>query len=114
VGHAHEALRADCWCCISKYGALYDRYLHAEKPNNPRADHRRTEESGPRNGRRLVYGTGSTRRRDDLGEATYAMMIKPGRRSTATAVSGSASSPSVPFDEEDESPFVGLLQVECT
>jgi hypothetical protein len=28
--------------------------------------------------------------------------------------SGSASSTVVPFDEEDESPFVGLLQVEAT
>jgi hypothetical protein len=50
---------------------------------------------------------------DDLGEATYAMMIKPGeeillgagRRFRVVAV--------VPFDEEDESPFVGLLQVEA-
>jgi hypothetical protein len=50
---------------------------------------------------------------DDLGEATYAMMIKPGeeilygngRRFHVLAV--------VPFDEEDESPFVGLLQVEA-
>jgi hypothetical protein len=48
---------------------------------------------------------------DDLGEATYAVMIKPdeeilvgnGRRLRVLAV--------LPF-EDDESPFVGLLQVE--
>jgi hypothetical protein len=51
---------------------------------------------------------------DDLSEATYAMMIKPGeeihlgggRRFGVVAV--------VPFDEEDESPpFIGLLRVEA-
>jgi hypothetical protein len=50
---------------------------------------------------------------DDLGEATYAVMIKPdeeihgngGQRLRVAAV--------VPFQEEDESPFVGLLQVEA-
>ncbi|HEV8104936.1 MAG TPA: hypothetical protein VGP69_14495 [Gaiellaceae bacterium] len=50
---------------------------------------------------------------DDLGEATYAMMIKPGeeihlgsgRRFRVVAV--------VPFEEEDESPFVGLRKVEA-
>jgi hypothetical protein len=50
---------------------------------------------------------------DDLGEATYAVMIKPGeeilfgngRRFRVLQV--------VPFEEEDESSFVGLLQVEA-
>jgi hypothetical protein len=50
---------------------------------------------------------------DDLGEATYAVMIKPGeeilfgngRRFRVLDV--------VPFGEADESPFVGLLQVEA-
>jgi hypothetical protein len=50
---------------------------------------------------------------DDLGEATYAVMIKPdeeilfgnGRRFRVVDV--------VPFEEEDDSPFVGLLQVEA-
>jgi hypothetical protein len=49
---------------------------------------------------------------DDLGEATYAVMIKPGeeilfgngRRFHVLDV--------VPFDEEEGSEFVGLLQVE--
>jgi hypothetical protein len=50
---------------------------------------------------------------DDLGEATYAMMIKPGEESTAAAVSGCAVLDVVPFDEEVESPFVGLLRVEA-
>jgi hypothetical protein len=50
---------------------------------------------------------------DDLGEATYAMMIHAGeeilygggRRFRVLAV--------VPFEEQDESPFVGRLQVEA-
>ena len=50
---------------------------------------------------------------EDLGEATYAVMIKPdeeilfgkGRRYRVIDV--------VPFEEEDESPFVGLIQVEA-
>ena len=49
----------------------------------------------------------------DAGEATYAQLIKPGeeilvgngRRFRVLAV--------VPFEEEDESLFVGLLQVEA-
>lgn len=49
---------------------------------------------------------------DEIGQATYPQMIKPdeelffggGRRFRVVAV--------VPFEEEDESPFVGLLQVE--
>ena len=50
---------------------------------------------------------------DDIGEATYPQMIEPGddlyfgggRKFRVLAV--------VPFDEEDESSFVGLLQVEA-
>ena len=50
---------------------------------------------------------------DGLGEATYAVMIKPGeeilfgngRRFRVLDV--------VPFDEEDESPFVAMLKVEA-
>ena len=49
----------------------------------------------------------------DAGEVTYAVMVKPGeeilfgggRRYRVLAVA--------PFDEEDESPFVGLLRVEA-
>jgi hypothetical protein len=50
--------------------------------------------------------------RDDLGEATYAMLSRgekihlgAGQRLRVIAV--------VPFAEEDESPFEGLLQVEA-
>jgi hypothetical protein len=54
----------------------------------------------------LVDGSGA-------GEATYSVMIQPGeeiligngRRFCVLAV--------VPFEEEDESPFVGRLQVEA-
>jgi len=50
---------------------------------------------------------------DDLGEATVVSLVKPGeeilfgngRRFRVVEV--------VEFDEEDESPFVGLLQVEA-
>jgi hypothetical protein len=51
---------------------------------------------------------------DDLGEATYAVMIKPreeilfgnGQRFRVLDV--------VPFDDEDRSRLIGLLQVEAT
>jgi hypothetical protein len=49
---------------------------------------------------------------DDLGEATYAMMIKPGEEIIAGSTERFRVLDVVPFDEEDESPFVGLLQVE--
>ena len=49
----------------------------------------------------------------DVGQVTYAVLVKPGeeilvgngRRFRVLAV--------VPFEEEDESPFVGLLRVEA-
>ena len=50
---------------------------------------------------------------DDLGEATYAMMIKPGEEIIAGGNQRFCVVDVVPFDEEDESPFVGLLQVEA-
>jgi hypothetical protein len=50
---------------------------------------------------------------DDLGEATYAVMIKPGEEIIAGANKRFRVLDVVPFDEEDESPFVGLLQVEA-
>jgi hypothetical protein len=49
---------------------------------------------------------------DDLGEATYAM-IKPGEEILGGNGRRSLVLDVVPFDEEDESPFVGLLQVEA-
>ena len=49
---------------------------------------------------------------DDLGEATYAMMIKPGEEIHLAAGQRFRVLDVVPFDEEDESPFVGMLKVE--
>jgi hypothetical protein len=49
---------------------------------------------------------------DDLGEATYAMMIKPGEEIVFGNGRRFRVLDVVTFDEEDESPFVGLLQVE--
>jgi len=49
---------------------------------------------------------------DDLGEATYAMMIHAGEEIHGTAGQRLRVLAVVRFEEEDESPFVGLLQVE--
>ena len=48
---------------------------------------------------------------DDLGESTYAVMIKPGEEIIADKNQRFRVLDVVPFDEEDESQFVGLLQV---
>jgi hypothetical protein len=48
---------------------------------------------------------------DDLGEATYAMMIKPGEEIHPGAGRRFLVLDVVQFDEEDDSPFVGLLKV---
>jgi hypothetical protein len=48
---------------------------------------------------------------DDLGEATYAMMIQPGEEILLGAGRRFRVIDVVPFEEEDESRFVGLLQV---
>lgn len=50
---------------------------------------------------------------DDLGEATYAQMIHPGEKIIAGSNQRFRVLDVVPFDEEDESPFVGLLRVEA-
>ena len=49
---------------------------------------------------------------DDLGEATYAQMMHPDEEIIAGDNQHFRVLEVVPFDEEDESPFVGLLQVE--
>ena len=49
---------------------------------------------------------------DDLGEATYAVMIKPGEEILFGNGRRFRVLDLMPFDEEDESQFVGLLQVE--
>ena len=47
----------------------------------------------------------------DAGEATYAMMIKPGEEIIAANNQRFRVLDVVPFEEEDGSAFVGLLQV---
>ena len=51
--------------------------------------------------------------RGDLGEATYAVMIKPGEEILVGNGRRFRVLDVVPFEEKDESPFVGLLQVEA-
>lgn len=48
---------------------------------------------------------------DDLGEATYAQMIKPGEEIIAGGNQRFRVVDVVPFDEEDQSPFVGMVKV---
>ena len=50
---------------------------------------------------------------DDLGEATYAMMIKLGEEVLLGAGQWFRVLDVVPFDEEDDAPFGWLLQVEA-
>lgn len=50
---------------------------------------------------------------DDLGEATYALMIKPGGEIIADKNRRFRVLDVVPFEDEDESPFVGMLRVEA-
>jgi hypothetical protein len=50
---------------------------------------------------------------DDLGEATYAMMIYAGEEVHGNGGERLRVLDVVPFDEEDESPFVGMLKVEA-
>ena len=49
---------------------------------------------------------------DELGEAVYAVMIKPGEEIHGNAAQRLRVLAAVPFDEEDESALVGLLRVE--
>ncbi len=48
---------------------------------------------------------------DDLGEQTYPVMIHPGEEIFANGNQRFVVVDVVPFEEEDESPFVGLLKV---
>jgi hypothetical protein len=57
---------------------------------------------------RLHLGDGS-----DAGEASYAQMIKPGEEIIAGSNEHFRVLDVVPFEEEDESQLVGLLQVEA-
>jgi hypothetical protein len=49
----------------------------------------------------------------DAGEATYAVMIKPGEQILDGNGHPFRVLAVVPFEEEDESPFVGMLRVEA-
>jgi hypothetical protein len=48
----------------------------------------------------------------DAGEATYAVMVKPGEEILVGNGRRFRVLDVVPFEEEGESPFVGLLQVQ--
>jgi hypothetical protein len=50
---------------------------------------------------------------DDLGEATYAMQIKPGEEIHLDAGKRFRVLDVVPFEEADELGFVGMLKVEA-
>lgn len=50
---------------------------------------------------------------DEIGEATYAMMIQPGEEIHVNGGERFRVRAVVPFEEKDESPFVGLLEVEA-
>lgn len=49
----------------------------------------------------------------DAGEATYSVLIRPGEEILVGNGRRFRVLDVVPFEEEDESPFVGLLQVEA-
>jgi hypothetical protein len=63
--------------------------------------------SGPGNGGAVFRYRLHSPDGDDLGEATYAMMIKPGEEILLGAGQRFRVIDVVPFEEEDESPFVG-------
>jgi hypothetical protein len=69
--------------------------------------------SAPRNGGEMFRYRLRSPDWDDLGEATYAQLIKPGEEIIAGSNEHFRVVDVVPFEEEDESPFVGLLQVEA-
>jgi hypothetical protein len=48
-----------------------------------------------------------------LAKATYAVMIKPGEESHGSGGQRLRVLDVAPFEEDDEAPFVGLLQVEA-
>ena len=51
---------------------------------------------------------------DDLGEATYAMMIRPGEEVHLAGGERFRVVDVAPLAEEYDSPFVGLLKIEAT
>jgi hypothetical protein len=84
----------------------------AERAGGARAEHR-TADRANRSGSagvtyRLNLADGS-----DAGEATYAQLIHVGEEIIGADAQRLRVLDVVPFDEEDESQFVGLLQVEA-
>jgi hypothetical protein len=57
---------------------------------------------------RMHYADGS-----DAGEGTYSVMLKPGEEIFVGNGRRLRVLAAVSFEEQDESPFVGLLQVEA-
>jgi hypothetical protein len=68
---------------------------------------------GPRSEERMFRYRLHSPDRDDLGGAMYAQMIRPDEEIIAGNNQRFRVVDVVPFKEEDESPFVGLLQVEA-
>jgi hypothetical protein len=66
--------------------------------------------SGPGNGRDVFRYRLHSPDGDDLGEATYAVMIKPGEEIIAGKNQRFRVVAVVPFEEVDESPVVGMLR----
>jgi hypothetical protein len=60
----------------------------------------------------MTTGPSSDPSRTDAGEATYAVLVRPGEEILVGNGRRFRVVDVVPFDEEDESPFVGLLQVQ--
>jgi hypothetical protein len=69
--------------------------------------------SGPGNGGTMFTYRLHLEDGSEAGEATYAQLIKPGEEIIAGANQRFRVVDVVPFEEGDESPFVGLLQVEA-
>jgi hypothetical protein len=67
----------------------------------------------PRNGGDVFRYRLYTPDGDELGEATYAQMIQAGEEIIADKNQHFRVIDVAPFEEEDESPFVGRLQVEA-
>ncbi len=79
-------------------------------PRNPAP----VEPSHPPRGRtRRDVATTHLEDGSDAGEATYSVMIRPGEEILVGKNEHLRVVAVVPFAEEDESPFVGLLQVEA-
>jgi hypothetical protein len=70
--------------------------------------------SAPQNGGEMFRYRLHSPDGDDLGEAAYAQMIRAGEEIIAGKNQHFRVIDVVPLDEEDESPLVGMLEVEAT